>query len=255
MQWEYPGCGIPVMLPGPRCAIVCRMTRLPDHSPPVVLSVRDLREEVRAGLGRAALSVRTLDGVSLTVHSGELIVLRGGVASGAASLLNALAGVSRHQSGVRLPASGLRVRRACISARAFAAIDAAWREVLPAPVLAAEPHPSAPLVYVFRVRSPRAAQETRGRDGLADPAAWRAWAHALRAGGGSVVAHVTNHFTVTPHPPARYESDGVRSTAVHEPFSGTRALRIERTGGVRTITLAAGRIVSADPAIRPWSSP
>jgi len=256
--------------------IVCDMTRLPDRSRPVVLSVRDLREEVQAGLGRAALCVRTLDGVSLTVHSGELIVLRGGVASGAASLLNALAGVTRHRSGVRVPARGLRVRRACIAARAFAAIEAAWRDVLPFPSEASGPQAlQPPLVYVFRVRAADTVDTSRACVGLTDPAVWRAWALALRAGGGSVVAHVMNDPAAVRHRSdqarresagpvpsvrvgTRYGDDGGRSTAVHEPLAGgvpTASGREQQTGGVRTITLAAGRIVSADPAMRPWSSP
>ncbi len=269
-----------------RHAIVPGMTP-PFRMPHVVLSVRDLREEVRAGLGQAALTVRTLDGVSLTVHAGELIVLRGGIASGAASLLNALAGISRPRTGERVPARGLRVRRGCISPAAFAAIAAAWDgsdASLDTQVGTTVSRPLGtrvglaqtarlPLVYVFRVR-PRADHlRTSSRRDVADPRAWRAWADALRAGGGSVLAHLPP--ACEPHEPWRYGSPRAhsgsiaghntsgdqlrasRSTAVHETAIGTRSARVPSsgyTGGVRTITLAAGRIVSADPVRRPtWS--
>ncbi len=223
-------------------AIVFRMTHSftsPRPAPPLLLAVHDLREEVRAGFGQTALVVRTLDGVSLEVRAGELVVLRGGVASGVVSLLGALAGTRRVWSGNRIAARGVQVRRGSISEVAFRALTAAWSE---RPIVAVSPvlRELAPTVYLFRVRRREcAATHSSSRSLLArtDEEAWRTWVASLRARGGSVLAHV---------PTQASELDN-HAGAVHEATGSEYAVE---SGGVRVLTLAAGRIVSADGRVR-----
>ena len=58
-----------------------------------LLSVVQLRAEVRAGLpGQCAVSVRVLDGVSIRIHAGELLLLQASDPLGPAMLLAALSG-------------------------------------------------------------------------------------------------------------------------------------------------------------------
>jgi energy-coupling factor transporter ATP-binding protein EcfA2 len=248
------------------------MTPSPFTPPPVLLAVRDVREEIRAGLGQTSLTVRTLDGVTLEVHAGELVVLRGGVASGAPSLLAALAGVRRARRGHRRLARGVQVRRAGISDAAFAAIAAAWAQPREARghELAFPARPR--VVYIFRVRSPERGPppgprgHTLNAGTVADTSVWGAWAEALRARGGSIVAHIADdrgHAARPTYPrvepvtkrtsPAVHEATAGDHRAYQTPGKASRAsTRVH--GRVRTITLAAGRIVSAGPATHPtWS--
>jgi energy-coupling factor transporter ATP-binding protein EcfA2 len=260
-------------------AIVSGMTRSPDTPPPVLLAVRDVREEIRAGLGQTSLTVRTLDGVTLQVHAGELVVLRGGVASGASSLLAALSGARRVRTGHRRLARGVQVRRACISSAAFSAIAAAWAQPQPAASNQSQPLARARVVYLFRVRAgapgrPTAvlAHDSTGRRSAADASVWGVWAESLRAHGGSIVAHVADDRLHDPRPYApssRYphaKAAQNTSPAVHEATAGDRRSypmsrdasterpRHRPRGTMRTLTLAAGRIVSADPVTHPtWS--
>lgn len=250
------------------------MTSSPVNPPPVLLEVRNVREEIRAGLGQASLTVRTLDGVTLAVHAGELVVLRGGVASGAPSLLNALAGVRRARRGHRRLARGVQIRRACISDAAFAAIAAVWAQPVPARGNDVEFPVRPRVVYIFRVRSPARGRQA-GPGGhvfnvgtVTDTSVWGVWAESLRARGGSIVAHVTNDAAHAARPRYPHAAPDTKRTspAVHEATAGDRRSyqtrrdastvlpRRHPTGRVRTITLAAGRIVSAGPATHPtWS--
>ena len=116
-----------------RDAIVHRMSYSRSTSP-ILLAVRDLREEVRAGFGQSLFAVRPLDGVSLAVRGGELVVLRGGVACGAASLIAHLTGIRAIRSGARIVARGVQVRRGCISERALAALMSGWSAIPEKPV-------------------------------------------------------------------------------------------------------------------------
>jgi len=230
----------------------------PFAAPPVLLAVRDMHEEVRVGLGQASLIVRTLDGVSLAVHAGEMVVLRGGVASGAASLLAVLAGARRHQQrGTRVEAHGVQVRRGGISRSAFDAIASAWSQPrAPDRRIGA---PRVAVVYVFRVRSEPDARRQSARPDTrtcADPSVWRAWAASLRATGGSVVAYwpLSECEVVDPVYEHHDAMPGTRTPAVHEAAAGASGDNRGSPGGVRLLTLAAGRIVSADPATRSsWS--
>ncbi len=222
-------------------AIVFRMTHSlssPRPAPPLLLAVHDLREEVRAGFGQTALVVRTLDGVSLEVRAGELVVLRGGVASGVVSLLGALAGTRRVWSGNRIAACGVQVRRGSISDVAFRALTAAWSErhvVAESPVQ----RDDTPTVYLFRVRRRECTATSfppRSLVARTDEAAWRTWADSLRARGGSVLAHVQTQASEFNN----------HAGAVHEATGSEYAVE---SRGVRVLTLAAGRIVNADDTV------
>lgn len=227
------------------------------RKPPVVLAVRDLHEEIRAGYGASLFAVRTLDGVSLTVRAGELVVLRGGVACGAASLVAHLTGMRVLRSGVRIAARGVRIRRGCISEEALDALVAGWST---APVAADGASTPAPrVVHVFRVRPSSSLSATRPsvvvRDGREQ---WRAWAATLRAREGSVIAHVPITPRFPPRAsPGRYDRPPKtqKPPVVHEATTGDHDgydAYWDSSGGVRVMTLAAGRIVSVDPVTRPW---
>lgn len=214
--------------------IVGRMTALRDFSQQdrqhVLLAVREWHEEVRAGLGGATAAVRTLDGVSLAVHAGELVILRGGVASGASTLLSALAGTraglpAAHRVGHRIAARGVQIRRAAISIDAFRALHAVWTASLPI-------ERTSRVIYCFRVRVERQRPE--------DDEPWRAWARALRAGGGSVIAHLSHDDQLTYPRDRALNSASVFESAVD---SGPPERTLPRPGSVHDCTLAGGRIV------------
>ena len=208
--------------------------------PPVLVAVRDLREELRAGFGEAMLTVRTLDGVSLALRMGELVVLRGGVASGATSLLHAMSGARpvdrRFTAGIRVVAPGVQIRRACISLEALHAMLTVW-SAAPGPRSPRE-HDRSPVVYAFRVRP--SALNSR----LEGAAMWAEWAERLRARGGSVLAQMP-----LPMPPtvatrsATMALVGAHQQTVREPSSSDAPAY--SAGHVRLLTLSAGRIVSA----------
>ncbi len=232
-------CAIPVTMSPHDGAIVLGMLNSlarPTHRAPVLLAVRDVRAEVLAGFGQTALMVRTLDGVSLELHAGELVVLQGGVASGAVALLNALAGTRHILSGTRVEAHGVRVRRGSISDEAFRALAAAWteHEVTDGSYAVYETRPA---VYLFRVRRGGPDAETsagwRRNPPATDLGVWRTWAASLRAHGGCVLAYC---------PTTREAS---RGHAVHEMANGVNEYAPRYTG-VRLLTLAAGRIVRSD---------
>lgn len=218
---------------------------------PVLLSVHDLHEEIVAGAGGATCAVRTLDGLSCHVRVGELVVLQGGVASGANSLLDVFAGLRARVRGVRHVHPRTRVRRGAISTTAARAIVAAWSDAhrVPAPAVTRWPiiatptaNAAAPVAYLLRVH-------TRP-DAVAAPAVsagWRDWAERVRTYNAAVVLAVqfalgTTERTAGPEaPPEQY--------VVREPQ------RVYDSARVRVLTLRAGRIV-ATPArdARAWIS-
>lgn len=216
----------------------------PERAPPSVLvSVHDVREEIRAGLGNAQVAVRTLDGVSLSVHAGEFIVVRGGIASGATSLLAALAGQRTYASGIRRAAPTVQIRRGAIAAPAFRAMRQAWVDHTP------QARPSdirSVALYLFRVRRAHADEA----DVVSvDVSRWQAWARALRESGSSVLVHL-------PHDVDEPRIGSSTSPEKHTPavFENTTGENSSyRRSGVRELTIAAGRLVSAVPATRPMS--
>lgn len=209
---------------------------------PVLLAVHDLREEIRAGFGQTRLAVRTLDGVSLALRSGELVVIRGGVASGATSLLGALTGARavdrRSIDGTRVVARGVQIRRGRISVDALRVLIAAWSSPLPAGLRVE--YSATPVVYVFRVRA------TSTPIPLSGATMWREWAVRMRSRGGSVLAHVP----ISAHMHATRDMAAEQSpSAVHEATSET-GIYASDAGNVRLLTLSAGRIVKAHARIK-----
>ena len=218
----------------------------------LLLAVRDLREEIRAGFGQSLFVVRTLDGVSLDVRAGELVVLRGGVACGAASLVAHLTGTRSLRSGVRIAARGVQVRRGSISEPALDALMSGWSSP-DKPIQSSLRR--TPVVHVFRVRSFAAPSSEPAKLDRAQYEQWRAWAMALRAEGGSVVVHVPVAPAAPSPPPVRrygVHPKPAKPPVVNEPT----AQNTDTLGqGIRVLTLAAGRIVSADKgAIDPLHS-
>ena len=222
----------------------------------VVLELRECSAHVRAGYGLAAIAVRTLDNISLAVHQRELVLLRGGVASGARALVRALDGRLKICDGSRRAVPNVQLRRASVSAIALQGMVDGWREPVAYDVADAV---TSPVVYLFRVRSTPASPSGDGDH--RDRAAWRLWARALRARGGSIVAQI-DHVSEAMPTAARHDEQPVwrpnaKTPAVHDASAGVSRVS-ETTGasaGIRVCTLVAGRLISADPAMRrtSWS--
>jgi len=148
-----------------------------------LLALHDAQEEIVAGLANARLVVRTLDRVSCEVYAGELLVVSGGVASGARSLMGALDGTRTLSCTRRDVANNVRLRRALVAPECADAIVAGWRDTTvrngPDSIAAQD---RVRTVYLLRVRqtgSPSAYQFTLS--------AWRRWSSQVRARGGAVV--------------------------------------------------------------------
>lgn len=198
--------------------MLCAMTA----SAPLIL-VRDLREVVRAGHGNATASVRTLDGVTLAIHSGELVLVDSVVAGGAQALCSALAAPRRGLTGAREVQAGVRIRRGAISHTTRDVIVSTWADAH-ASRLQTDASGAARVVYLLRVRPARI-----GEDDATPRDAWRDWARALRASHGALVLFSTAPQSVL----SRQRVFG----AVHEPNHS-----IPR-GRVRALRLSAGRVV------------
>ncbi len=182
---------------------------------PVLVSVRDAREEVIAGYGGTLLAVRTLDGCSCDVHARELLLLTGGVASGARALLRAFHGPSLRVQLTRQVAEGVQIRRAVIQSAALSPILRGWRDAVTSADTnervsgQAERAERANLssvsvrhvVYLLRVRATGGARATGsaavgsafGTDSEHDAySSWRQWAESLRRSGGAIVLACDN---------------------------------------------------------------
>ena len=208
-----------------------------------LLRVQNVHQTIRAGTDAASVCVRTLDGVSVCVGAGELVILRGGVASGAPSLAAFMSGQRHGILGEREIACGVRVRRSTISAAAFCALRMAWDSEIVSRTMVptTSPHDAhsmrAPVVYVFRVRADvRFNQHVRPSTHAADAYdAWREWAHVVRAHGGSVIVQCAAPAMWTRGEQHRRHRERF-SPAVHE---GSSTFNDQ----VRVITLANGRVV------------
>jgi len=229
-----------------------------------LLSVRDLRESLVAGYGNATATVRLLDGVSLSIHAGELILVHGNVASGAGSLCSALAAPRRGVAGERIVARGVAVRRATITPAAREAIVAGWTSEPPIGTSAVR------VVYLLRVRTPYLEQHRGGRSPsvpcspLTDAArvAWRDWSLALRGSGSAVVLFdagapartgaTTGSTSGVAAGAAQRAGHSPAKHAVHETLDVARQWQLPRRtdsgspapATVRGLALSRGRIVS-----------
>ncbi|MCC6242275.1 MAG: hypothetical protein IT353_05515, partial [Gemmatimonadaceae bacterium] len=188
-----------------------------------LLTVHGGHAETHAGGVTSSIRIRALDNVSVAIHEGELVVLQGGVASGATTLFGVMCGERMLAAGVRSVAPDVRIQRATISAQAFAAIQGAW-SVPRVPMTrrddAAPPrgevvralHGAPRPLVLLRVRS-----QPHSRTHYAAPimmhSTWQAWAQVVRARGGAIVACVAI-------PPARDARHVARVRAV------TRAQRV-----------------------------
>ncbi len=233
------------------------------HTRRVLVSVTNAREVIRAGFGGARLTVRTLDQISCHVHAGELLTLRGSVASGALSLLRALHGTSPRIRAEHRSVPHVQLRRATISALAARSIDEGWRDVRtkrrelaavdagsPHCVREAQPGPRSPVVYLLRVRSPRVGERPPVSPLVDTPQSgahvWREWAQQVRDAGGAVVLAVQTPLAdsrpAPPHAKTRPTNRGTRFTsmAVREGAGASG-------GNIRTLTLHAGQFINADP--------
>ncbi len=251
------------------------MSRQPVHSSPsahsgtvreparrVLVALENAHEEISAGYGSTVLVVRTLDGLSCSVHTGELLRLSGGVASGVRSLLHAFHGTRSRIQVERRVAAGVQLRRACIPALAERAILAGWsdgaespclREFVPQP----HPHTRGDVVYLLRVRdgdehgphsAPRVSPAHERT--VVNMHAWRTWAAALKRQGGAIVlACPVSADSIASSPDASapvHTSNKQRATGRGALPSNHRVCEPHTTPStaVRTLTLHAGRILS-----------
>lgn len=242
--------------PTPQARPHARTASPVPSSAAVVLAVRELREEVRAGYGNASFRMRMLDNVSLNVHAGEFVVVRGDRASGAHALRAVLAGTRVVRSGIRTVAEGVSVRHATVAWDAVRAMLEGWHAA-PRRSSASTPHD----VFVFRVCGVPPVETTeasRERNLSIVDRRWRTWAASVRARHGSVVAQIpwtdepevvtSTYAAMTPQQAQR------TSPTVHEDAVGDDrsygAFYQSDVATVRAITLAGGRIVSAVPMTR-----
>ncbi len=232
-----------------------RMAR--ERHRPVLVAVRDAREELIAGCGTTLLAVRTLDGLSCDLHEGELLFLTGSVASGARALLRAFHGHTTRLHVRRRVAQGVQIRRAAINASALEGIVAGWHDH-PARAIdasATTPASSRRVVYLLRVRSPSQLCATSSHAANTDAiASWRHWAAALRVRGGAMVLACEGSASMQAADirPRRVTKlgdtpvDVVRESMIdrlsYEP-SRNRTREVGTRTGVRVLALAAGRIV------------
>lgn len=214
------------------CGMLSSSPRSNAVASPVLLSVHNVHEEIAAGLGRARCIVRTLDGLSCDIRAGELVILQGGVASGASSLLDVFAGMRTRARGTRYIAEKVRVRRGGVGADAARAIIAGWSEQYTLPHTQ-QRCAETPVAYLLRVRT--RSSTTANVDAQHD--AWRTWAAALRQRRGTIVLSVQQSRAETAQ---RADIVGAlrESTVVREHhLPQTRP-------NVRILTLVAGKIVT-----------
>lgn len=213
---------------------------------PILVAVRDACEEIVAGFGSALLHVRTLDGLSCEVRAGELLLLVGGVASGATSLLSALYGppMSRARAQ-RVVSPSVQVRRATIAFSVSEAIIRGWRDTQHAWDAAdsradGAAVESARVVYLLRVRPDDAMRPAT--TGAISLHSWREWAGMLKRRGDAVVLarHANPERALTLNEKRATGRGALPESAM------VRESRDREEHHVRVLTLHAGRIVSAD---------
>ena len=159
---------------------------LPDD---LLLALDNVSLSTSAGIvGRGFCAVRLLDRVSLAIHAGQLVLLRGGFENGSAALLSVIAGDERIRSrltGDRMAAPGLVVRSGCIPAAVVAPLVHCWTSADNAPfgvrhASVAEARPPSALLYLLRASS------AVTRDDL-DAQHWVQWCAQLKQRGGTMV--------------------------------------------------------------------
>ena len=243
--------------------------RIVAPSSAVVLAVRELNEDVRAGYGSAGFRLRLLDNVTLSVRAGECVLVRGDRASGAHALRSILAGTRTVRSGARTVADGVAVKHATVSRDAVCSILEGWQ----APRRACSSLPNE--VFVLRVRDepPQGVGHSRAQRTSVVDERWRTWAKSLRGCQGSIVAHVpwNDAATDATDHDAKYDTDYPTEYPTQAPSHAAHAAPLVHEGAaaddrsygafyqpspptVRTITLAAGRIVGTVPDAREFGT-
>lgn len=200
-----------------------------------LLSVVQLRAEVRAGLpGQCAVNVRVLDGVSIRIHAGELLLLQAPDALGPAMLLAALAGREhapqhRYLRLERNVAPGVQIRRAALHPDVIPDIVHGWQEAR-----AGEERPASRVLYLLRASRQR---PPAGRAAtMRELGEWRRWAGQARERRDGIVIASTS-------PPAPLSQRGQSPLAgrAHEP-EATYHVRSTPPSSIRCLELRAGRL-------------
>ncbi len=93
-----------------------------------LVTLGDVHDKIHAGCGNSRLTVRTLDGVTIQIMEGELLIVHGHSSSDGRALKTALAARSRTFCGERWKAEDVEIRSASISPRYCETVERAWRE-------------------------------------------------------------------------------------------------------------------------------
>ena len=245
------------------------LLQFPGRSHPPILTLHHLREEVRAGCGGAHIVVRTLDDVSLTIHAGELLLVHGGIASGARSLVRTIAGGVHARGHSGSTVCGAHIRRGRITRLAATALCRAWR-LSAAPERETEitheqqggrpdtPDDPArstmrpPVLYVLRIVDTPHDSHASAPSAYHAFAKWSEWVVALRKRGGSVLLHTTTaidflgpDMLAPSSTPASLRQPSSNHWRVGEPSNDSRggyAATSAPHGAVRVLMMHAGRV-------------
>ena len=226
-----------------------------DSSPAPLMAIHHASARRITGVPTVcAMSVRLLDGIDLTIQSGDCVMIRHASPATAAVLISLLRdetpGPAVQLSAYRQSRPRLRVRRASIGAHVVPAILEGWRSAPAGGV----PVPGPPVVYALRSsrRVTGAMAAGSGADAAhgAQIAGWEHWARRVRDSGGAVVI-IAEDF------PA-HGMDAMPSSASGRPLmpSHQRPVQVRESQGeptaygspVRIFSLRQGRLIGAPAA-------
>lgn len=155
-----------------------------------LVSLENISVAALAGMaGSAFCRVRLLDNISLALWQSELVMLRGGVDFGAATLLRVLAGDDRIRPrvrGHRFALPGVSIRSGSLPWYAVDHVAQVWTEATNAPWQGHQRrfHMSRPLLYLLHARS---RETTHGEVADIEARQWKHWSRTVRERGGTVV--------------------------------------------------------------------
>jgi hypothetical protein len=153
-----------------------------------IISLNEITVTASAGIpGNAFCSVRLLDGVSLSVFDGDMILLRGGHDHGSATLLRVLANdmsLQHRTIGTRTASPELAVRTGFIPSCAIAPVVNGWvdreRDHFPAHGWSKPRNRRAPIICLLRASNRPSVAESNVQQ-------WTQWSRQLQQRGGTVV--------------------------------------------------------------------